>query len=479
MSVDTDLTDVTTAMEEWHFPATYDQGYLPDRDSPYWFPHRETMDPEQRKAAVLERLREVMRYAYATSPFYRRKWDAVDCNPEDITSWEAFEGVPVITKEELRQSQIDAPPFGDYLCVPDEELFHIHGTSGTTGTPTAFAMGRRDWQVIADNQARILWGMGVRPGDTLFVSALFSLYLGSWGAMTAGERLGCRVFPYGAGAAGMTSRAVQWMVRTQPAALYATPSYALRLAEVAQQEKVDPREFGLKVMFFSGEPGASVPGVRNTITQAFGAEVIDCGTMAEMTPFMSASATAGTPEGMLLWQDVVWHEVCDPETMRPVPYGGEGTPVYTHLERTSQPMIRLASGDLTRWVMEDNPCGRTYPRLPEGVYGRIDDMIQVRGENVYPTEIDSFLRSLDGYAGEHEVIVTRSGSMDELMVRAECVHGDGPDQDAFLKRAKEGLHRVLGLRPGVELVAAQTFERSEHKSRRVRDEREHVRRPAK
>jgi phenylacetate-CoA ligase len=463
-------------MEEWRFPAEYDQDYLPAPDSPYWFPHRETMDPEERNAAVLVRLREVMRHAYATSPFYRRKWDAVDCNPEDITSWEAFEQVPVVTKQELRQSQIDAPPFGDYLCVPDDELFHIHGTSGTTGTPTAFAIGRRDWQVIADNQARILWGMGVRPGDTVFISALFSLYLGSWGAMTAAERLRCRAFPYGAGASGMTARAVQWLARTRPKALYATPSYALRLAEVAEQEKVDPREFGLKVMFFSGEPGASVPAVRDAISTSFGAQVIDCGTMAEMTPFMSASATADTPAGMLLWQDIVWHEVCDPTTMRPVPYGGEGTPVYTHLERTSQPMIRLASGDLTRWVMEDNPCGRTYPRLPDGVYGRIDDMIQVRGENVYPTEIDNFLRGLDGYAGEHRVVVTRSGSMDELLIRAECVHGEGPDQDEFLLRTRQGLHTLLGLRAAVELVPAQTFERAEHESRRVQDERAHLRR---
>ena len=143
-----------------------------------------------------------------------------------------------------------------------------------------------------------------------------------------------------------------------------------------------------------------------------------------MTPFMSASATDGTPDGMLLWQDIVWHEVCDPDTFRTVPYGGEGTPVYTHLERTSQPMIRLASNDLTRWVMEDNGCGRTYPSLPVGVYGRIDDMIHIRGENVYPTEVDNVLREVAGYGGEHRVVVRRTGSMDEMIVRAECTDAD-------------------------------------------------------
>jgi phenylacetate-CoA ligase len=462
-------------MEEWRFPARYDQTYRPDPGSPYWFPHRETMDPAERDAAVLGRLREVMEYAYAHSPFYRRKWDAVDCKPGDITSFAAFEQVPVVTKAELRTAQAEAPPFGDYVCVDDSEIHHIHGTSGTTGMPTAFALGRRDWEVVADNHARILWGMGVRPGDTVFVAALFSLYLGSWGAMTGAERLGCRVLPFGAGAQGMTSRAVTWLARTRPRAFYSTPSYALRLAEVAAQEKIDPRELGIEIMFFSGEPGASVPAVRDAIGSAFGARVVDCGTMAEMTPFMSASATAGTPAGMLLWQDIVWHEVCDPATFRTVPYGGEGTPVYTHLERTSQPMIRLASDDLTRWVMEDNPCGRTYPRLPEGVYGRIDDMIHIRGENVYPIEIDNFLRGVPGYGGEHRVVVTRTGSMDELVVRAEY-DGTGEARTEFERRGREGLQTVLGVRVTFESVEPRCFERFEHKARRVVDERAHVRR---
>lgn len=463
---------MSSRMEEWRFPARYDQVYLPEKDQQYWFPHRETMDPVERDAAVLERLREVMEYAYASSSFYRRKWDAVDCKPADITSFEAFEQVPVVTKEEMRAAQSEHPPFGDYLCVDESEIHHIHGTSGTTGTPTAFALGRRDWEVIADNHARILWAMGVRPGDTVFVAALFSLYLGSWGALAGAERLRCRALPFGAGAQGMTARAVGWLARTKPKAFYATPSYALRLAEVAQQEKIDPREFGLEVMFFSGEPGASVPAVRDAIAEAFGARVIDCGTMAEMTPFMSASATEGTPDGMLLWQDIVWHEVCDPDTFRTVPYGSEGTPVYTHLERTSQPMIRLASNDLTRWVMEDNPCGRTYPKLPAGVYGRIDDMIHIRGENVYPTEVDNFLRGVDGYAGEHQIVVSRTGSMDEMLVRVECSH-QAADRDGFTRSTREGLQSVLGVRVDIESVDPDTFARSEHKSRRVLDQRAH------
>src|SRR5205823_483857 len=161
--------------------------------------------------------------------------------------------------------------------IPDREIHHIHGTSGTTGRPTVFAIGRGDWDAIGNAHARIMWGMGIRPGDMLFIAAIFSLYLGSWGTLAGAERLRAKTFPFGAGAAGMTARAAMWLDLAKPAALYATPSFALHLAEVARDEGYDPRAFGLKTMFFSGEPGASVPGVRDRIAAAYGARVIDCG----------------------------------------------------------------------------------------------------------------------------------------------------------------------------------------------------------
>jgi phenylacetate-CoA ligase len=229
-------------------------------------------------------------------------------------------------------------------------------------------------------------------------------------------------------------------------------------------------------VFFSGEPGASIPAVRRRIEAAFGATVFDCGTMAEMTPFMSAAGTAGAPEGMVLWQDMVYHEVCDPATFARVPYGRRGTPVYTHLERTSQPMIRLVSGDLSHWVDGPSPCGRTYPRLPDGIYGRIDDMFQVRGENVYPSEIESVLASIDGYGGEHRIVISREGTMDELLVQAEAIEAVRAGGDAAivaLRRAIEHeLSKVLGLRARVEVMAPRTFPRTDLKSRRLIDDRD-------
>ncbi len=462
-------------MEDWQFPPRYDNDYLPDRSAKYWFPVRETMHPAEREKAVLERIRAVMRYAYERAPFYRMKWDEAGVHPDHIRSLEEFERVPVVTKAELRQAQLRAHPFGDYLCVPESEVHHIHGTSGTTGRPTVFALGRHDWDAIANAHARVMWSFGIRPGDIVFVAALFSLYIGSWGIMLGAERMRTKCFPFGAGAAGQTAIAARWLKLTKPRAIYSTPSYALHLAEVARDEGIDPHEFGLEIMMCSGEPGASIPSIRDKLEGLYGVKVIDCGTMAEMTPWLSAAGSDAMDQGMTWWQDMVYHEMCDPKTFRRVPYGSRGTPVYTHLERTSQPMIRLASGDLSEWIDGPAPCGRTYPMIPKGLYGRIDDMFTIRGENVYPSDIEAVLNKFEEYGGEHRVIITREGAMDELVVQVEpsepLARDGGEALDAFRKKAAVGLQRGIGVRTRVEVVEPHTFPRSEHKARRVIDDR--------
>ena len=197
------------------------------------------------------------------------------------------------------------------------------------------------------------------------------------------------------------------------------------------------------------------------------------GSMAEMTPWMT-NGECRRRTGMHLWQDIVYTQVCDPQTFAPVPYGGEGTPVYTHLERTSQPMIRLVSGDLARWTDEPCPCGRTYPRLPLGLYGRIDDMFIVRGENIYPGAIEDTLRAIEGFGGEFRVIVSRRETMDELLVRAEYAasHAAEAPRADLTARMKERLRARLGVTPLIELVPEGALPRTEFKARRVIDDRD-------
>ena len=461
-------------MESWSFPPAYDDNYLPARDSRYWFRTRETMPAGERDRAILERLKIVCAYAYERAPFYRRKWDEAGFHPSQLKSLEDFESkVPVIQKKDLREAQSRHPPFGDYLCIPENDVFHVHGTSGTTGRPTAFGIGRDDWNAIANAHARIMWGMGMRPGDTVCIAAIFSLYLGSWGALAGAERLRARAFPFGAGAPGMSARCAQWLDTVKPAGFYGTPTYALHLAQVAQDEGLNPRDFGIKYMFFSGEPGASIPAVKDKIEKLYGAKVFDSGSMAEMTPFMNVAGTAET-SGMLCWQDIIYTEVCDAKTARRVPYGERGTPVYTHLERTSQPMIRLMSGDLSLWSNERNPCGRTYPRLPQGVFGRIDDMFTVRGENVYPSEIDAALNQLPNYGGEHRIVISREANMDELLLRVEAdaeTFARPEASSAFRAEVAHKIQKVLGLRTVVEIVAPNSIPRTDFKARRVIDDR--------
>jgi len=236
-----------------------------------------------------------------------------------------------------------------------------------------------------------------------------------------------------------------------------------------------PRDFGLQRMFFSGEPGASIPSVRDKIEELYGAKVFDSGSMAEMTPWMNVAGTAET-SGMLCWQDVVYTEVCDPQSFRRVPYGQRGTPVYTHLERISQPMIRLVSGDLSLWVNEPNPCGRTYPRLPHGIFGRIDDMFTVRGENVYPSEIDAALNELSGYGGEHRIVITREAAMDELLLRVEAnpnTYSQGAESiSCYRAQVAAKIQKMLGLRAVIEVAEPGSIPRTDFKARRVIDDRE-------
>lgn len=466
-------------MSATSWPPTYDETYRPAPADPFWFREQETMPPEERAAVILKRLRAQMGYAWDRAPFYRKKWGAAGLWPGDIRTLEDFRRVPILTKEEVRADQATHPPFGSYLCVLGEQVARVHGTSGTTGKPTAFAIGRDDWLRIRNAHARIMWSFGVRSNDTLFIGSFFSLYMGSWGALGGAERLGMTAFPFGAGVPGQTRVAIRWIRDVKPTVFYGTPSYGLYLAEKAREEGVDPRrDFAFRILFFSGEPGAGIPATKRQIEETYGGICVDTGSMAEMTPWMT-NAECAHRTGMHLWQDLVYTELLDPETKVPVPPGGEGVPVYTHLERTSQPMIRYWSGDLATWTEEPCACGRTYPRLPKGIYGRVDDMVIVRGANISPSAIEDTLRATPGFGGEFRVVITREEAMDRLVVQAEYAREvasqadrDGAVLTRLRKEMEERLRTVIGVWPTVSLLPPETLPRSEFKARRVIDNRD-------
>ncbi len=429
-ALDFDLIQRTRGVDFGVWPPRYDLSYAPAPDDPGWLPEIECAPPAARDALILAKLREQVRYAWERCPFYREKWEGAGVSPDTLASLADLAAFPVVEK----------------------------------------GVGADDWLRIGEAHARILWGAGLRPDDRVMICSFFSLYMGSWGALAGVERLGATAFPFGAGVAGQTLAAVGWARDLRPTAFYGTPSYALHFAEMARREDIDPRSLGFRILFFSGEPGAGIPATKRLIEETFGGICVDMGSMAEMSPWMT-NAECRHRTGMHLWQDLVYTQVCDPDTFEPVPYGAEGTPVYTHLERTSQPMIRLVSGDRARWTDEPCPCGRTYPRLPDGLYGRFDDMIIVRGENVYPSAIEDTLRAIEGFGGEFRVIVSRRETMDELLVRAEAA-ADVADPAALGARMRERLRTRLGVHPIVEIVPQGTMPRTEFKARRVIDDRD-------
>ena len=458
-------------LKEW--PPRYDPSYIPSPASNFWNKELETMDPEERdQKVILPKLQAQLKYAYEKSPLYRRKWDSASVKPEDIQSLEDFEQIPFLIKEEIRQDQRETPPFGSNLCVSLNDIGRVHGTSGTTGKPTVFAISKGDMERIGEAHARIMWGFRVRQEDIVFIGSFFSLYWGSWGALIGTERLGATAFPFGAGVPGQTERALDWMKEVKPTVFYGTPSYSLFIAQKAKEKGIDPaKDFNFRILFFSGEPGAGIPSTKKRIEETYGGICVDTGSTAEMAPWMT-NGECECRQGMHLWQDIVYAELVDPVTKKRVPYGKEGVTIYTHLERTSQPMIRFWGGDISMWVNDPCPCGRTYPRLPKGIYGRADDMFIVRGENIYPSAIEDVIRGIKGFGDEYQIIITRERTMDELIVQAEYAKDVDPAVIPQLKEKLEAELKTRGLRTIVQMVPPDTLGRTEFKAKRVIDKRD-------
>lgn len=444
---------------------------MANEDRRYWNEATETMPRQEREEAALAQLQIQLQRAYERLPFYRRHWDAHGFHPDQVRSFADFTArCPVITKQMLVEDQAANPPYGTYLGIEPDQIARVHGSSGTSGTPTIYGVGAEDWEQAAEAFAMTQWAMGVRPDDLVQFAFPFSLFFGGWGVLYGAERIGAACFPIGL---NDTERHIQLMYQLGSTVLEGTPSYLLHMAEVAEQMGYDPAASPLRRAIVGGEPGGAIPSTRRRILEAWGLEsVCDSGSTSEMFPFCT-NTECTEMTGPHLFNDQVWAEIVDPEDPSlALPEGETGSIVYTHLWRTSQPMIRFSPGDRSYLTHDPCPCGRTYPRLPMGVLGRSGDMLVIRGANVYPSAIEHGLRKVDGLGLEFRIRVTREGALDELVVQAER-REDVADEDAPLLRqqAEELLKSHCHIRVPVEIVAPGTFDRTTLKARRVIDER--------
>jgi phenylacetate-CoA ligase len=443
-------------------------------DGTYWNKAKETAPRAERERYILEALQNQLKYAYENVPFYRAFYDAKGFHPSEVKSLEDFtRRVPIVRKSMLLDDQMVNKPFGSYLGVPLDQLARIHGSSGTTGKPTLYGISHKDWTYTAEVMAQAFYMLGVRPNDRVQLATLFSLFLGGWGALLACEKIGATVFPIGA---GETERQLELMHRVGSTVLICTPTYALHMLEVARSLGYDTANSPLRLGIFLGEPGSGIPGTRRTLEEGFGIKVRDTGSTSEMTPW-ATNAECSEGAGMHLINDEVWTEIVDKNDSNvPVPDGTSGAVIYSHLRRESQPMIRFYSGDESQMTHEPCKCGRTYPRLPYGVYGRLDDMLIIRGSNVYPSQVQRLLLEVPGTGVEFVIVMERNGAMDEATVRVEHDPTHKPDDfDAFSKdlanRVRAKLKTETGVNFAVEILRPNTLERAISKAKRVDDRR--------
>lgn len=440
-----------------------------DLSSPYWDRARETRDPAQRDDQTLLDLQSSLRRAYAM-PLYRRHWDAHGFHPDQVRTLADFtQRCPLLTKKHLIADQLEFPPFGSYLGIDRSEIFRIHGSSGTSGIPTMYGVARQDWEQAKEIFALTHWATGVRPSDVVHFAFPFGMFFGGWAMLMAAEQVGATVLPMGA---ADTRRHIEMIDRMGCTVIEATPSYMLHMAEVAKEIGYDTVNSPLRIFLSGGEPGGSIPTTRKLLLDTWGLETVcDAGTSSEMFPFVT-NAECSHMFGMHVYTDEVWTEIVDPDDpTRTMPEGEVGNLVYTHLHRISQPMIRYSVNDRSYLSYEPCPCGRTYPRLPQGLMGRADDMLVIRGANIWPSAVEKALRGVPELGTEFRIRVSRPSQLDEMVVEVEVAPDFTGNREGLVRRATDEVTHHCLVRIPVALVEANTFERAVLKSRRVIDER--------
>lgn len=419
----------------------------------------ERLGRDELEKLQLERLRATLRHAYDHVAFYRAAFDKAGVRPEDCTTLGDLARFPFTVKSDLR----DNYPFGMF-AVPEDRVRRIHASSGTTGRPTVVGYTERDLDTWADVVARSIRAAGGRPGHKAHVAYGYGLFTGGLGAHYGAERLGCTVIP---ASGGMTARQVQLIQDFRPEIIMITPSYMLTLLDEFDRQGVDPRATSLKIGIFGAEPWTEE--MRGEIEERFAIDAVDIYGLSEVMGPGVAQECVETKDGLHIWEDHFYPEVVDPFTGEVLPDGEEGELVFTSLTKEAMPVIRYRTRDLTRLLPG---TARAFRRM-EKVTGRSDDMVILRGVNLFPTQIEEIVLRTPGVAPHFQLRLTREGRMDALTVRAEARPGATPDERAaavlsIAAAVKDG----VGVSVGVEIVDPETLERSVGKIKRIVDLRE-------
>jgi phenylacetate-CoA ligase len=418
----------------------------------------EKASSDQLRKAQGQKLQELLRLVFGRNRFYTKKWREAGIAPHDIKSLSDLHKLPYTHKSELGRAQDEAPPFGTNATFPPEAYSRVHQTSGTTGTPLRVVDTPESWEWWGRCWVHVLRGAGVTTNDRVFLPFSFGPFIGFWAAVEGVRQLGAMMIPGG----GSDSLQRLHMMRDLGATVICcTPTYALRLAEVAREQNFDLRSIPVHALIHAGEPGANVPQTKTRIEAAWRAKCFDHAGASEVGAHSFECEVQ--PGGIHLIESEFIGEVIDPKTGKEMKPGETGELVITNLGRPGFPVIRYRTGDLVRLNVNACACGRTWARFDGGLLGRSDDMVTIRGVNVYPTAIENVVRHFSA-VGEFRVTVKTSQEMHHLEVQIEV--NSGNDSEYVRAHVEQALYRALSLRPTVTVARPGALARFEMKARR-------------
>ena len=418
----------------------------------------ETASRDELQSLQLKRLKATLHHAYANSPVYRAKFDAAGVHPDDLKSLADLSRFPFTVKSDLR----DNYPFGMF-AVPREQVVRIHASSGTTGKPTVVGYTQGDIDNWAHLVARSMRAAGARRGDMVHVSYGYGLFTGGLGAHYGAERLGLTVVPFGG---GQTERQVQLMQDFKPNIIMVTPSYMLAIADEFERQGINPAESSLRLGIFGAEPWTNE--MRTAIEKRMGIDAVDIYGLSEVMGPGVANECVETKDGPTIWEDHFYPEIIDPETGEVLPDGEMGELVFTSLTKEALPIIRYRTRDLTRLLPG---TARTMRRM-EKITGRSDDMMIVRGVNVFPSQIEEFILKSADLAPHYQCVLSKNGPLDMLTVKVEARPGLSANSPQARAAAQQLAHQVktyIGTTAEIEVLDEGGVERSMGKAKRVVD----------